>query len=932
MKQVLHGYRTDGTSFTPFDGDNMIDDGYLFDINGDQIIEKVDVSNVSVEGSKQQTIQVLRIDTAELKPRILLAVVLNWHPYDKDSMENRWSWDLVKASEGRWKVVLFPATGTSGKPGAVFEWDAQTHRYLGPDGGKGQHFARLPADENGIWKALEKLQQEGALKYALVSKPAEIDVEKSIPPPPEARAYVRASRQSLSHEALFKFMGPGRNMQTYEAEHSVHDRAPPDYWSLPARQAAMAMVEANRSKEHAQRFQLAIDDREGVKPPESGVIHLSHASSACYNARSWEIMIVFQRGQSWLAYARTVVAGAAFYSPTEHGLHYDFEIHDLNDEDARHLAQTVWWLDRVRSRDRKVSDHGGSFRSSTADGYATLRLTADGRAPLELSGTIYSEPIAKRWAGLYEKEAALNLACYLVEQELPKRWGSGPDFLHQGLPALRGEDADETNRQAIERRKLSAEQMLERIVTIQSKRPVPMVFLRLALLAAGEYGLPVDEFVKAIAPELPPPSEREQELARLQKQIKPRALHADHFTGPTPDENRMHELRSQLDNDLAFTLRDVLPEVQRKLATRNDHAALKMWAESRDQGADWALRRLHDLAKPAYIEALGRRLLELKRKEDVPFATRLFQQIHHSDAPAAASLLPKLGEDVRTACAVFATGQTSSDIEGLLKVLTTKDAGYEAKCAAIQGLIPENEPMRHQDARIDKALLSAMENGAGDYGGVGEQAAAALACRDEAISHWAKFIEFYSRSRSYGLNALDVPCRLALQSGDPKKRADMLSMLQPHFVKTNSYMPAILIAYFHLDLRSDAKALRALATFDDTDIESREASQLGGPLHKPKGKFHLARQILAVWDETDPTTQARLLIAWRVHHSQLGDQSLLLEQIDTQMNALIASGTLSKTDTRNFIDWCHQQTGSLLEQPLLPSTDTWLKSLSKKLQ
>lgn len=961
LDQVLYGCQENGKSFVPFHGSNMITDGYLFDINEDGLVEKLDTFNSGVADNRDK-LEVLAIRTAELKPRSLLTVVLNWHARNADTPENRWSWDIRQPAETGWQVVLFPSNGSAEKPGAVYEWDVAQKRFTGPAGGKGSHFVRLP-DDLQAWgePALEKLRDQGGLDYPVTLPPASPMADAGsafgppVLPPPPARPYVKQSRKALTHAEIFAFMGPGRSLYDHILEHQTHDRVPDGFWTLSPRAAALELVNLNRSAEHRASFQLAVEDRDGQKPPETGTLHLSHSSSACYNARHWEILISFHPGDSWMAYARTVTNGAATYNALHDGISNDFEWHALKDADARHLAHTIWWLDRVRSRDRRKDDGGRSMSTSTADGFAGLKLqtSAGGRTLVDLDGQVFYDDVSHRWNAEYNKEIALNFACLLIEKELPLRWGGGRDFLHESMPLLQDAPPDPAT---IEKRKQDVRMMLERFVERLDKQPpLKPVFLQRALHAAADTGVPVDDVVKVLETHLQPPAKLEIELRELEKRTKaagplpllePAAPIFD-FDGKHPpkkesdeelrarkqrdqhyeDVSRSYKLRQELEDDLSFMLRGTLPIVRRQLAARDDVAALKAWAAANDPDAAWAIRRLQQLDRSAYADVLSTDLLKLTSPSDASKAVTLFHELCTVDAATAARVLAQMKGEPAKACAAIAPariGTGTNDVDRFLSLLMEKENAYTDKRALIDYLVPPDEPMRHRDSRIEKALLKEMKEQAGRYAGSGLEAAEALARRTGAIQHLAAFKDFYQKQIALYLDDYDYLCRLVLDSGDPHHLEELRAILLPRFQRTSSSLAPVFAALYVTNLRDTAPELTRVATLDATDVEGMEMRSAGGGVHAVKDRFHMPRQILALWDEPDATTTARMLIAWSIHHASA--KGMFCDRVQAQAHAALAAPGIDLAALRDFLDWCLSSANAALKTPMDAKTRQMLQS------
>ena len=96
-------------------------------------------------------------------------------------------------------------------------------------------------------------------------------------------------------------MGPGRKRYEFEQEQTITTRAPKDFWTLPPKEAAAAMAEVNRSAEHRKMYRLAIDGRDGQKPPETCSLYCSFRSRRCYFTRDSRYFLRVDPKGSYLA-------------------------------------------------------------------------------------------------------------------------------------------------------------------------------------------------------------------------------------------------------------------------------------------------------------------------------------------------------------------------------------------------------------------------------------------------------------------------------------------------------------------------------------------------------------------------------------------------------------------------------------------------------
>ncbi len=109
-------------------------------------------------------------------------------------------------------------------------------------------------------------------------------ISKTIDPPP-AKPYRRHLLATWSDEDLIRRMSRGRSAFDFEQTSSqARHRAGGISRQANSKTAALALVKANSSEEtSAAKYQDAVDDRDGARPPETGTLAVSVSSSCCYN-------------------------------------------------------------------------------------------------------------------------------------------------------------------------------------------------------------------------------------------------------------------------------------------------------------------------------------------------------------------------------------------------------------------------------------------------------------------------------------------------------------------------------------------------------------------------------------------------------------------------------------------------------------------------
>ncbi len=248
--KVMFAYRADGSACGLFHGKNLLE-GYLTDVNQDGLMECVQATNYESAGKKDfEVLEVLLAVCGEDQP--LFRAVINEGSDD-------WGWEL-RPENGSFVIVIGPKKESAdteqrswlGQPrydvtkvAAEFRWDKATHRYQGPAGSPQEHFLVLDSSED-IWQLLKKMETQE--RFPVLSSPT-----------PSSSVLSEAAPETEPSEEDF---APGFNLHI-----------PDGFWDLSPKQAALALVKANRRKT-TEAQDLVLDDLDGVEPPKKGEVGL----------------------------------------------------------------------------------------------------------------------------------------------------------------------------------------------------------------------------------------------------------------------------------------------------------------------------------------------------------------------------------------------------------------------------------------------------------------------------------------------------------------------------------------------------------------------------------------------------------------------------------------------------------------------------------
>ena len=866
-KPLIEAFTADGRRIDPFDGNNVLD-GVLADINADGMIDRVEVTNYWVEAGVNDS-QALTVSTAKPKAQPLFAVLLNWGA-------DEWTFRLTDQDGDRISdIEAGPRTVAGFKPKAVWKWDRAKHEYAGPAGKAGDHFRVINAAN-----IREELQRLKTAKLTFPKDPdAVADSNADAPEPapatpaaPRGEPYHYSSLKGATDAELFRFMARGKSEFDREYEAKIKNRLPDGFWTMDAKEAALALINANRTDAHRAHYQIAIDDRDKAEPPARCTITFSDSSSRCYNAVDAQYFLRVDPQESYLAYARSWAGGVVFYSAVHDQPAFDLRLCPLRYEDARKIAEVIWWLDRVRSRSTR-SDNSLGGMHSTADGGGKLTLRADARTLIEHSETLWSGFLSERWSEDYKHETFLNFAAYLIADALPARlgndWSQFEPKHQQNVIARQNSAPTYTDEERKRLRDLG-----ERFLTWFTPDQDRIFFSIVAEAAELAASFAIDsaaERLRAIESALPPPGPKKRTFgeAFAERDKLPYPWDVKDREKRKEIEQRRAALDAEIDSilhdsgtDSAEYLRQRTALALRQLAAVNDAEQLHAWAISETEGGQWAFQRLAQIDRKRYAEALD----SLMRQADGKWARQFFAELMQTDPARAAAIARDLPPDRKDALAVSAflllrdaenVPDEAKRVATIIQIMHEPKSGWEERGRAIDLLIPPEAPLRYPGREIDDALLKLLEPEQADeiLNFTMEKACHALALRGRT--------DLFDRlAEQAGTRRISFGSLISLAKADPPRfNPRLIAILKPHLSHTNTHMSEILWAIWSADLRELLPDLERLATHSADEYEDRKARSSGGPVSPVNGRFHLARKIVSLWRETDALTRARLLVA-----------------------------------------------------------------------
>lgn len=876
---AIAAFTAAGRLITPFGGDNLLT-GLLGDVNADGVIERVDSMDYAKEVNNAT---VLTVSAVKAKAQPLLAVVINLGAAE-------WTYRLRDLNgDGISEIEAGPRGADGLIPKAVWTWDTAKRVYVGPNGKTGDHFRVI----NGaaIWKELKRL------KASKVSFPKDSEAvgekapwpeESSTPvptPPLPIEPYRYASLKNATDADVLRFMSRGKN-EFYREADQVRNRLPHGFWTMEPKAAALALVEANRSERHRATYRLAIDDRDNAQPPPRFTISFSDSSSRCYNAVDGHYFLRVDPEESYLAFARSWSGGVVFYNAVYDQPAFDMRICQVPYQDARRIAEIIWWLDRIRSRAVQASDTAASSPTtaevsriiSTGDGTGYLAMRSENRLLIEYSYTLWSASLAERWDGEYNHQALLNFAGYVVADllttRLDKEWSrfepteQRPLELRETSPPMYAEE---------EKKRLHdfSERFLGWFSPSQEKISLPIVCE--AVTWAGEFAVPSTvSRLKEIEAALPPPKRPKRPYSEVSAE---QANLPDISTITDPKrlkqvEQRRAALNSEIDaishefeSAQPDTLRRIIRLSLRKLAVATDLKRLSALAVSSEDEGQWALQRLAQVDRKRYADALETLLRATKGKWSRQFFAEL-ARVDPERATALARNYPPAKNGALTISAFLQLARAGNipdekaRIATVIKVLHDPKTGWEERWRAIDALVPPDAHLHYPGREIDDALLRLLDRRPGsekvDF--APERACMALAARGRTEYFDRIFMQLEAKKSHY-IEILRALTRLALK--EPQRfNSRLVAAIKPELSNTNVSVPDLFWVIWSANLAELQSDLERLATHNTDEYEDKKAQSSGGEISPVAGRFHLARKILALWREPDAVTRGRLLTAF----------------------------------------------------------------------
>ena len=938
-------FSADGQPTAPMNGTTA---GVVADLNGDGAVEIAELqenSFIAIPGLQIKDhglqVSVLEVRSAENEDDPAFAVLLNTHPKEKIAA-NSWSWQLRWAEKtGSYEIDLGPAKYPQAVERQVtFRWDREKKSWSGPDGQPGDHFRVI--HRRPMRDEVAAILNSGGLGYPLepvrkgqfLQVPGPVEVDR-IPKDQLSKPYRYQSMAGKSPAEIFAAMTGGHSKWDYEREKGRELTTVPDFWTVEAQEAAMALVQRNRWGEKGDPFALEFYNPEHLTAPEEGELILSDGPSGCFAPEgSYTHYLHCAREKSYLVRAELIwnrFAGLTGEAPAW----WEFRRAELSYEEARHVLQTVWWLSRIRSTRLTMDPQaGGCWGGSTSDGFATIDLVAGSRVT-SLSGSRvggwFSHPVAfGESTGDYEPSSCINLTVRIFGEYLPARLGERWNPPITGLAEVQN--------------------IVRDLFKGAVERHLPLAAVKPFIELTGSFGWhALRPEIEAISAALPALSEYEKKKALLETDLRGweaklgqeategafcgRELQRDAARRPSSEpssapaipgletipsepltaeeEARFGEFdtfyreysdlirRGFLPENAIARVRVSLEQAKRQLDAYDHVDALLTLAQANPKMLFFVATRLPQLDHARALEFL-------RQSEKLPlddFEKHLVTQAREyweNNPPGAEKKKDRrLEKEERTALLArfrdFGGRRGESD-------------------RALGQLVPPEDPQRDPAPEIDAALLEVFDDRTeGHDAPFGTAMAIAQRLRGRGWDAlWARGGEPSGIRNGHLSSTFPALVRIAQLEPDPY-RQKIAEVVAKELEKSPGPLNEVFTAIWLLDLREFAPVLETLATSGPEDFEAGWAVLSANTrLPMTDFRFHGARRVLSVWKEEDAATRVKLLVALALREEA---RPGFLDEIDRQLVAQRDRLNPAQRDaTLAFIRWCEANAAAKLRE------------------
>lgn len=685
-------------------------------------------------------------------------------------------------------------------------------------------------------------------------------------------------------------MGPNEE-SSWGPEAEAFDRLPDHFFSLPAKDAAEALIRSTLSLDVQERTTLSFVPLSLGRPIDvrgSGSVYASIRGEGAQRTLYLIVLHLHVTGDE--AHLYEAKRYFTHFDQPQHPIlaspNYEIVTYSVDREKAKQTLKVMDWTSQYILYEKGTNEEYMATEGERYWWHATLeRISHAGELSYRTTGYILPIRLPRYLVGNHRISRANSLNSSLVlqlrEQSEPSQISSEEQVVQMLrrhlqsssrlsdemlilLVEIAGERNFKKTRPLIQHIQESLpalpEDALERRNKAQALRSIrwDLIKERDELAAPGdtERNLFLDLRGNA-APSRPLSQETKGLLADLDKKIERLDEQID-ATDLSRQETRTLEIYQALQLGLL------------KLKDEPELRELEKLALLKTPECSWALRQLRDHFPDEYVSILSKRLdLEWEWKQDILLkemekqnpvvASREAKQfLNHDSAIIAAQAL----------MTVLNTETLPNESHYLKKLLTRDDL-----CSYVEGifniLVPEEYPGRLQDPQIEAALLRIVEKpDHSSYKWTLLPASKALVRRDKK-KYLPKLIALYDASSPYRGNPYALEFLIQQTRDDPKLRDQVDSFFIKALSYSNRYMDQVIHLAWVLDLRMCMPTLQKLAELEDKEARTLERMKL---LHfdpEQDDVTYAAGHVLTLWEDEDPMHNAKALISYVLQHPDL---------------------------------------------------------------
>ncbi|WP_341405798.1 hypothetical protein [Luteolibacter soli] len=855
----------DGNEIHPFGSDDSITHGYLFDFNGDGILELADFSSSEVRGADDHEIQVFELATIEREPKKLLQVIFNWHHEQADEI-NEWGYTCYdEEGDGRVEIAFGPKTAATDAAlrQFVFRWDPAAKRYSAGEIPEHSHIRVMQPGET-----MEQIAKAGGLNYPLEGEAW--DGKPVAPPPATRKPYNFKSLNGASDAELLAFCRGKKHRDSFDGpEDAMETALPPGFWEMSPKDAALAFAEANRTSTHRRTWKLAIDDRDHVAPPKSGWWLHDWSSSGCYSFSKHIFALRFGVDSPVLIATDYNSQGAVGRNPLADQPGSTARLIPLSEKEASFLADTLFWLDRIRSNtDERNSHRMNGIRGSTADGFGSLYFMKDGATPRKITwDTVWAGiSISSQWDQDYTPQICLNLVEYFLDTALPahlsERWKVAPEIDRRSLMTpLDQRLTPRHDTPALDQ----LTDVIGRCLDRHFKDPIPAPALADLVDCIGQEAfLELQPALERLKASLPVPGAEDKEFEALDKRFGLNGT--DEASDHRKVHDRYQELQEKRELAAGPVLREPVDRALEKLRLAVSSKLLLKEVRAAGGNGQWALDRL----RRNFPELWKDHLIGEFQQANLDERKLIFNTLAAASPRAAKDLLALISpKDLNDLVMEVAEFQIEHDPDAaparvpvLMEIVRHRTEDYVRRGEAMT-LLGRTKLSPSDTRELMPLLLAELKDPqTGDFAGANtySEAIEALSRLPGAAAH----LDEITRASEGGFSGFDsgIDVLLRLTEGSPDRLSRLEAFVTPCLHQHDGMMNGVFLAALALDLRGLAPRIAEMATEGPAVADGDGADYGGGRFNGPAfQRYHAAREVTALWSETDPATRARLWIA-----------------------------------------------------------------------